>query len=91
MGIVLVTFKIMPESVDVDLDEIQKEAKNLIEKFGGKVSGFEKEPVAFGLNALITRFSLDEKISNLDPLEDNIRNIDGVMSVDVTDVRRGIG
>lgn len=91
MGIVLVTIKIMPEDVDTDLGKLEEEAKKLTEKFGGKVSGFEREPVAYGLNALIMKFSIDEEKGNLDPFEDNIRNIEGVLSVDVTDVRRVIG
>ncbi|MFH1592839.1 MAG: elongation factor 1-beta [Candidatus Woesearchaeota archaeon] len=91
MGIVLVTFKIMPESVDTDLDKVEEEAKKMTEKFGGKVSGFEKEPVAFGLNALVMKFSLDEAKGEMDSLEDNIRNIEGVINVEVTDMRRGFG
>ena len=90
MGVVLVTFKIMPESVDVHLEAIEEEVRGFIHKFGGSVGSVEKEPIAFGLIALNISFSLDEHQSNLDPLEDQIRNVKGVSSVEVVDVRRAI-
>lgn len=81
----------MPENVDVDLDGVEKRAKVVIEEFGGKVGNTEREPVAFGLIALKISLSLDEGKSNLDPLEEKLRAIDGVISVEVVDIRRAIG
>ena len=91
MGNVLVIFKIMPESVEVNLGKIEGSVKEAIEGFGGVLSNIEKEPIAFGLVALKVFCSLDEKNSNLDPLEDQLRNLKGVASVEVVDVRRAIG
>ena len=91
MGTVIITYKIMPDSVDVNLDDIEKESRGIINKFGGKVMGVEKEPIAFGLVALKITLSLDEKNSNLDPLEDQLRNIEGVSSAEVSDIRRAVG
>jgi len=36
-------------------------------------------------------FVMDEKKGSTDALEDQLRNIDGVNSAEVTDVRRSIG
>lgn len=91
MGSVLVIFKIMPESIDTDLSKIESNVKKAIEGFGGVVGKIEKEPIAFGLVSLRVSCSLNEKNSNLDPLEDQLRNLDGVVSVEVVDVRRAIG
>ena len=91
MGINLITFKIMPDTVDVDLDDVEEKARGLIEDFGGNIIKSEKEPVAFGLMALSISFSLDESYSNLDTLEDQLRNIEGVISAEVVDVRRAVG
>jgi len=91
MGTVLITIKIMPDDVDTDLAAIEVGAKRLVEKFDGNYSGSVKEPVAFGLNALVIRFSFDEKNNNLEPLEDNLRNVDGVAGVEVTDMRKALG
>lgn len=91
MGTVLITIKIMPEDVDTDLVTIEDQAKKLVEKFDGNYSSSVKEPVAFGLNALVIRFSFDENNNNLEPLEDNLRNVEGVAGAEVTDMRRALG
>ena len=92
MAQVVITLKIMPESPDVDLFRIQREAESLIVDFAGKGKiKAEIEPVAFGLKAIKLIFVSDENKSNLEPLEESIKNIDGVESVNVVDVRRGIG
>lgn len=81
----------MPESVDVNLGDIESKAKKVVEDFGGTYSSSEKEPIAFGLMALKVSLSLDESNSNLDPLEEKLKAIEGVTSVEVVDVRRAIG
>jgi len=92
MATVVVTLKIMPESVEVNLKDIQQEAESLIQKFAGKSEmRIEQQPIAFGLKALQIMFVMDESKGNLDPLEDLLRNIEGVQSVEVTDVRRTVG
>ena len=72
------------------LSKIEGKVKETIKGFNGVVGNIEKEPIAFGLVALMVSCSLDEKNSNLDPLEDQLRNLDGVISVEVVDVRRAI-
>ena len=91
MANVLVTIKIMPEDVDSDLDRIGDEAVKVLTKFGAIIGKVEKEPIAFGLVALKIMFSINEKNSNLDPLEEGLKDINGVISADVIDVRREIG
>ena len=91
MGTVLITFKIMPESVDVALDALEETVKEKITAFGGKVAKIEKEPVAFGLTALKIIFSLDESKGATDPLEDDLKSLEEVLNVEVVDVRRAFG
>jgi len=91
MGFVLITVRLMPEDVETDLDKIREEVNSIVTKFGGKIEKIDKEPVAFGLVALIIILSLNEAISNLDPLEDLLRNVVGVESAEVIDVRRMVG
>ena len=91
MAVVYVTVKIMPESPDSDLSKIEESAKEVISRFGGNIAKVEQEPVAFGLKAVKIIFSMDEKKGSTDPLEDLLRNLDEVESVEVVDVRRGIG
>ncbi|MBW2982084.1 elongation factor 1-beta [Candidatus Woesearchaeota archaeon] len=92
MAQVIVTLKIMPESVDIDLSKITEEAKNKITDFAGAGEmKVEEKPIAFGLKALNIIFVMDESKGSTDDLEDSISDIQGVQSVEVTDVRRAVG
>jgi len=92
MAKAIVTLKLMPSSPEVDLDQIREEVQNNITEFAGKEdSKYELIPVAFGLKALQVMFIMDESIGSTEKLEEQINAIEGVQSVDVTDVRRTIG
>jgi elongation factor 1-beta len=91
MATVVVTLTIMPDSPDINLEELREKATKEISAFGGEVGKVVIEPVAFGLNALKLFFVMDEKKGSTDSLEGNIAKIPGIASVNVTDVRRAIG
>lgn len=91
MASVIVTLKIMPESPETDLKRIENDATEAISSFGGEVGRVEIEPIAFGLKAVKLLFVMDEKKGSFDELEDQIRNFEGVNSVETIDVRRAIG
>ncbi len=92
MANVVVTLRIMPNSPDADLQELEKRAKEEIIKFcSSKEFKTEIQPVAFGLKALNIIFVMDESIGSTESLENKIVHIDDVESVEVTDVRRAIG
>lgn len=90
MGIAAVKIKFMPLSPESDLEKIEKEAKEIIETEGGKNPSFEKQPIAFGLNALITLFAWPEE-KGLEELEEKLKKIENINSVQVIDIRRAIG
>lgn len=82
----------MPKSPDVDLGSIEPEAKAKIIEFSqSKEIKTEQEPIAFGLKALKIIFVMDESKGSTDSLEESIKNIEGVNSVEAVDVRRAIG
>ncbi|MFH1133589.1 MAG: elongation factor 1-beta [Nanoarchaeota archaeon] len=91
MAQVIITLKIMPESVDSPLDHISKQAEAKISAFGGEVGKKEIEEIAFGLKAINLVFVMDEKKGSTESLEQDIAGIEGVASAEVTDVRRAIG
>ncbi len=93
MASAVITIKIMPESPDVDLTTIEGEVSKRVDAFTGTSAQkrFEIEPIAFGLKALKVRFVMDESIGGTEPIEQELAAIEGVQSVDVTDVRRTIG
>lgn len=92
MAKVIVTVKIMPVSPDVDLDAVEKIAKEKIAAFAGE--GETKttvEPVAFGLNSVNIIFVMEESIGSPDVVADQINEIENVQSAEISDVRRAIG
>ncbi len=92
MANVVITLRIMPQSTDVNLSTIEAEAKKEIIAFcNSKEFKTSIEPIAFGLKALNIIFVMDESKGSTEVLENKISQIDGVESVEVTDVRRAIG
>lgn len=91
MAKVIITLKIMPESPDSNLNQIEEKAIKLIEEFGGDVGKVEIEPVAFGLKAIKLIFVSDESKGGTEDLESKISDLDEVNSVEAIDVRRAIG
>lgn len=90
MANVLVTMKIMPESPEVSFSWLTQEAEPMIAAYG-TVLKTEKQPIAFGLSALIFTFLMDEKKGDTEKLEKQIASIKGIIHVDVIDVRRAVG
>lgn len=92
MARVVITLKIMPESPETDLNSIETQAKAKISDFSqSKEMKTEQEPIAFGLKAIKITFVMEESKGSTDALEERIKNISGVNSVEVVDVRRAIG
>ena len=88
---VIVKIKVMPKNPEVDLGKIEEQIKQKITAFGGQVHKVEKEPIAFGLVALIIILFYDESKGDSEPLEKDIETMDNVQSVEVIDVRRAFG
>ena len=92
MAQVVATIKIMPKSTESDISLLQNKAEEEIKKFAGDTEiKTEQEPIAFGLKALKIIFVMDESKGSTETLEENIKKIDGVNSVEVVDVRRAVG
>jgi elongation factor 1-beta len=92
MANVIVSLRIMPESPDIDLTKLESKIKEKIVKFAGEGEmRINVQPIAFGLKALNIIFVSDEKKGTTEHLEKEIENIDGISSVEVTDVRRAVG
>lgn len=92
MAKAVVTLKIMPDTVEADLDAIEQAALKKISAFShNDDTKTEVELVAFGLKALKIMFVMDESQGGPDELEKDIESMDGVMSCECVDVRRAIG
>ncbi len=92
MADVIISMKIMPESPEIDLNNVEAETKKILSEFAGETEiRSAQNPVAFGLKSLDITFVADESKGSTDVLEEKIKEINGVNSVEVTDVRRAIG
>lgn len=87
MGTAGIKIKIMPTSPDADLNIIQKKAKEIIKKSGGRNREYEVQPIAFGLNAIIAFFEWSEE-KELEEIEQSFSKIKNVSSVQVIDMRK---
>lgn len=86
-----IKYKIMPENLDINLDDIKAKAKEIVESFkSGIFNESEEQPIAFGLKALILTIALSED-ENSDEVENKLSEIDGVSSVELIDYRRAVG
>lgn len=96
MARVVVTLKIMPEDPSVDLEGVFTKAEELIRGFvdeAHKEGEIRKElkDIGFGVKALNVTFVMDESLGTTDSLEEQIKTLEGVQSVEATDVRRALG
>ena len=85
LGEVIVNFKVMPADADVDISKVESEIKSKI-----KIKEIEKEPIAFGLNALKVTTVVEDSEGAADKVESELRSIDGVGEVEVTSVSRAL-
>lgn len=83
MAKVAVTFRIMPEGTDVDLNEIRKGLEGAL---GGGLKEVVDKPVAFGLVALEAVLLLEDAGGQLERSEEAIRALKGVSSVETLSV-----
>ena len=76
---VLVSFKIMPKSVDSDLEKMKK---NIEEKHQGLVENFKIEDIAFGIKMLRVLYLVGDESGITDKLQNELEKIDEIESVE---------
>lgn len=87
MGEVAITFKVMPEGLEVNLDELKGAIETDISGVC-RLQGMEEMPIAFGLKALIIKVVIEDAEGLMDRLESKISEVPGVQSIDVTEMGR---
>lgn len=85
MGDVIVGFKVMPASVEENLDKIESEIKEKI-----KPQKIAREDIAFGLVAILIVKIVEDAEGTLDVVEKQLRSIKGVGEVEVTGITRSL-
>ncbi len=87
MGKVAAAVKVMPQSPDIDLDELQDRLESSLPE-GAKINGVERDNVAFGLVALIPTVIVPDDAGGTEAVEEAFATVEGVESVDVQNVGR---
>lgn len=90
MTVVAVKIKVMPESPETNMKELEENIGEMLIENGVKNPRFEIHPIAFGLKALVVMFGWPED-EELEALEGELDEVEGVGSIEVVDIRRAIG
>ena len=83
MGEVAVTLRLMPESIEVDLKQLERQVFERV-----KVHSVAREPIAFGLEALRVVAIVADAAGGTEPLEKALADIPGVGNVQVVGITR---
>jgi len=90
MAVTALKMKILPESVDTDLEELRKQIEESLKKSGAvRIESIEEEEIAFGLKALIVTIAWPESLET--EQAEQACQIQGVSSVEIIDYRRAFG
>ncbi|MEM2110762.1 MAG: elongation factor 1-beta [Candidatus Bathyarchaeia archaeon] len=88
MARVLISMKIFPSNIEVDLPSLKKEIEGALPSYAS-VYKFEEEPIAFGLVALIAHILLPEdKSGGIDEIESKLQKIEQIGELQTLMVRR---
>ncbi|ELZ34882.1 elongation factor 1-beta [Halogeometricum pallidum JCM 14848] len=87
MGKVAAKMKVMPNSPEMDLDELQERLEESLPE-GAKINGFERDDVAFGLVALLPTVIVPDDAGGTEAVEEAFTGVEGVESVSVENVGR---
>ncbi len=90
MSKVMVDLKVLPESPEVDYEEL---AETVREKLEGldiveSIEGIDEEPIAFGLKAIRVKVVVPDAEGGTDRLEETLKEIDDVKQVEVVSASR---
>ncbi|MDZ5810445.1 elongation factor 1-beta [Halorubrum sp. AD140] len=87
MGDVAAKIKVMPNSPEVDLDDLQDRLEESLPQ-GAKIRGFQRDDVAFGLVALLPTVIVPDGAGGTEAVEEAFVDVEGVESVSVENVGR---
>lgn len=92
MAKAIITFKLMPESVDVDLEQIRKQAL-VIAKEAGAIGQMQakEEPIAFGLKAVLILAMYEVGNTDFEGIAQKMSFIERVQSAEVAKMDLALG
>jgi elongation factor 1-beta len=83
----LARIRILPAEADSNLDEVILQLKSKIPD-SMQLKAHAMEPIAYGLNAVVGDFLIEDKEGQMDKLEDSIKSLTGVGEIQVINISR---
>ncbi|KAA2280079.1 MAG: elongation factor 1-beta [Candidatus Nitrosocosmicus sp.] len=87
MARLVARIKILPADSETDVDKLASTLKDNIPS-GMELKAHAKEPIAFGLNALVGDFLLEDAEGEMEKLEESIKNVEGAGEMQVINISR---
>jgi len=87
MGEVAVQIKVMPQSPEVDLEQLKRKIELALPN-NARLYSFDIQPIAFGLKALLVTVIVGDVEGGTDSTEEALSRVDGVESIQVVTVTR---
>ena len=87
MARLVARIKILPADSETDIEVLINNLKDSMPK-GMELKAHAKEPIAFGLNALLGDFLLDDAEGEMEKLEESIKGIEGAGEIQVITISR---
>ena len=87
MATIIVTLKALPDSPERDLNELKKKIEEIIKEGEGKLYKESIEPIAFGINAMVFVYMIDES-KGTEEIENKIKGLEGIGDVNISDMTR---
>lgn len=92
MARAIITFKLMPESPEINLDPIKKKAQEIAIRSGAwGETKVKEEPIAFGLKAVLIFGMFTVENSDFEKIAEEMSRIDGVQSAEVDKMDLALG
>jgi len=85
MSGVIVTFKVMPVDTDVNLDMLEAKIREVV-----GADQVKREPIAFGIVALIIAKMIPDEAGFIDKMEELLRGVEGVGEVETLEVTKAL-
>jgi elongation factor 1-beta len=85
VGEVAIVYQVMPDSPEVDLENLKKSIEKIIPN-NAKLNKIEEKPVAFGLKALHVQIILNDREGGAEEIEQTLSNLEHVQSVEAIQV-----
>jgi elongation factor 1-beta len=84
---VIAQLRVMPKDIDIDLDGLMGRIMDSLPD-NTKIEAYRREPIAFGLEALVINVLMEDKAGGTSPVEEAIQKQEGVETIEVVGVTR---